>query len=132
ACGATPCRHHAQLRGGARAVLAGARGPRRHRRVAPREAAMRLAGIADVHANAHALAAVLEACRGEASDGVLCLGDLVGYNAEPRQVLEMLGGREDVVLLAGNHDIEAASHTTEVRTSDVPGRIALGWTRAAL
>ncbi len=64
---------------------------------------MRLAVIADLHANVPALDAVLAAIRGLAVDAIACLGDLVGYNAEPaacrargRQVSVLLRDRDVV------------------------------------
>jgi Icc-related predicted phosphoesterase len=44
---------------------------------------MRIAVIADVHANLAALDAVLDRIAGAAVGATICLGDLVGYNAEP-------------------------------------------------
>ena len=52
--------------------------------------AMRLAIISDIHANVHALEAVLTDIQSNGADQVLCLGDLVGYNAFPRETLALL------------------------------------------
>jgi hypothetical protein len=46
---------------------------------------MRLALISDVHANLEALEAVLQSVAQEEVDLILHLGDLVGYNANPRE-----------------------------------------------
>jgi diadenosine tetraphosphatase ApaH/serine/threonine PP2A family protein phosphatase len=75
---------------------------------------MRLAIISDIHSNFEALESVLAAIRGEGVDGVLNLGDLVGYNASPNECLELLLG-QDFFNLAGNHDLallepERAAH----------------------
>ena len=51
---------------------------------------MRLAIIADIHSNLEALERVLIQVRQEDVDAVLNLGDLVGYNANPSECLEML------------------------------------------
>ncbi|MGQ9688840.1 MAG: metallophosphoesterase family protein [Desulfobaccales bacterium] len=65
---------------------------------------MRLAVISDIHSNMHALEQVLTQLRQEKVDLILNLGDLVGYNANPNECIEMV--REASVLsLAGNHDL---------------------------
>jgi len=46
---------------------------------------MRVAVISDVHANYHALTAVLEQIDGAAVDAVWCLGDTVGYGPRPNE-----------------------------------------------
>lgn len=74
---------------------------------------MRYAVLADVHANLEALRAVLADCRGEV-DGVLCLGDLVGYGVDPIPCVELIAARA-VALVAGNHEY------------GVTGRLALEW-----
>ena len=65
---------------------------------------MRYAIVSDVHSN-------LEALRGafgmvHASDGVLCLGDIVGYGPEPNECVEMIRERATATVL-GNHDVAA-------------------------
>ncbi|MGH2538185.1 MAG: metallophosphoesterase family protein [Candidatus Promineifilaceae bacterium] len=63
---------------------------------------MRLLILSDIHANLAAFEAVLADCQG-AWDQVWCLGDLVGYGAEPNECIALL--REQPHLcLAGNHD----------------------------
>jgi len=74
---------------------------------------MRYAVLSDVHANLEALRAVLDDCRGEV-DGILCLGDLVGYGADPGPCVELLA-REAAGLVAGNHE------------HGVTGQLSLGW-----
>jgi diadenosine tetraphosphatase ApaH/serine/threonine PP2A family protein phosphatase len=64
----------------------------------------RVAVISDVHANLHALEAVLAAIDTEAPDELWCLGDLVGYGARPNECCEVVRGRADVCLV-GNHDL---------------------------
>lgn len=78
------------------------------------EKAMRLAIIADIHSNLEALESVLAHIRREGAEAVLNLGDLVGYNASPRECLKLLQG-QDFWNLAGNHDLallepERAAH----------------------
>lgn len=49
---------------------------------------MRLAILSDIHANLPALEAVLEKLDGLAPDALICLGDLVGYNAQPSECID--------------------------------------------
>src|SRR5436190_14496818 len=62
----------------------GARAARRHpARGGDRPVAMRVAIISDVHANRHAFEAVLDAVEAAGAEELWCLGDLVGYGADP-------------------------------------------------
>ena len=67
---------------------------------------MRYLILSDIHANFEALAAVLKHACGR-YDKLLCLGDLVGYGADPNEVLEWA---RDVIetdgaqMIRGNHD----------------------------
>ena len=65
---------------------------------------MRVAVISDIHSNLPALEAVLADLGREDPDEVWCLGDLVGYGADPDACTALVG---DVVerCLAGNHDL---------------------------
>jgi predicted phosphodiesterase len=75
---------------------------------------MRLALISDVHSNVHALEQVLAQLDREKVDLIINLGDLVGYNANPNECVELIQSRP-VLSLAGNHDLalldlEVAQH----------------------
>ncbi len=65
---------------------------------------MRVAVVADVHANRHAFEAVLDDVEAAGAEELWCLGDLVGYGAEPDACVE-LARRHAAVCLAGNHDL---------------------------
>jgi len=91
---------------------------------------MAVAVIADVHANLPALEAVLDAIEGLGLTRVVCLGDLVGYNAEPAACIAHIRGRCELVV-AGNHDRELAREEQGNGTRAVARRV-LAWTRAAL
>jgi predicted phosphodiesterase len=67
---------------------------------------MRVAVVSDVHANRHAFEAVLDAVEATGAEELWCLGDLVGYGAEPDACVE-LARRHAAVCLAGNHDLAA-------------------------
>lgn len=90
---------------------------------------MRIAVIADVHSNLPALTAVLDAIAEHAVDITICLGDLVGYNAEPGPCIERVREACDVVV-AGNHDRDCL-HTPQAGTGK-SARLALDWTRDQL
>ncbi|HEY7455194.1 MAG TPA: metallophosphoesterase family protein [Thermoleophilaceae bacterium] len=72
---------------------------------------MRIALLSDVHGNLPALEAVLADVEGEQVDEVWCLGDLVGYGAEPDACVALARDSCDLCL-AGNHDL--------VVTGDIP------------
>ena len=65
---------------------------------------MRVAIVSDIHGNRHAFEAVLEAVAASSAEELWCLGDLVGYGAEPDACVE-LARRHAAICLAGNHDL---------------------------
>ena len=65
---------------------------------------MRIAVISDIHANLHALEAVLAAIDSESVDEVWCLGDVVGYGPRPNECVALVRERASVCLV-GNHDL---------------------------
>ena len=65
---------------------------------------MKVAIISDIHANRHAFEATLEAVAESEAAELWCLGDLVGYGAEPDACVE-LAREHTAVCLAGNHDL---------------------------
>jgi predicted phosphodiesterase len=65
---------------------------------------MRIALISDIHGNRPALEAVLAEIDDERVDRIWCLGDIVGYGAEPDACCQLTAERADVCL-AGNHDL---------------------------
>ena len=64
---------------------------------------MLMAAFSDVHANLHALQAVLADIRAQSADKVVCLGDLVGYGAFPNEVIAAVREAE-IPTIAGNYD----------------------------
>jgi predicted phosphodiesterase len=60
--------------------------------------------LGDIHGNREALAAALERLDAIGVERLLCVGDLVGYNADPEDCVRMLRER-DAVSIAGNHDL---------------------------
>jgi putative phosphoesterase len=64
---------------------------------------MKLALISDIHANLPALEAVLADVDERRPDQIYCLGDLVGYNTWPTEVVQMIQSRR-IPTIAGNYD----------------------------
>jgi predicted phosphodiesterase len=60
--------------------------------------------VADVHGNREALGAVLAAMEQRGVKNLLCLGDIVGFNADPDECVAMLRER-GALSIAGNHDL---------------------------
>lgn len=67
---------------------------------------LKYAIISDIHANLEALKAVLEDIKKRDIDHIVCLGDVVGYNANPNECCELLR-KEDIPTILGNHDAVA-------------------------
>jgi predicted phosphodiesterase len=91
---------------------------------------MKLAFISDIHANLEALEAVLADIGKKKADEILCLGDVVGYGANPNECAEIIAKRCKSVLL-GNHDAVATNLLT-TQHFNVHAKIAIEWTTGAL
>ena len=65
---------------------------------------MRVAIASDIHGNRHAFEAVIAAAQDAGVEELWCLGDLVGYGAEPDACVA-LAEANCAVCLAGNHDL---------------------------
>lgn len=87
---------------------------------------MRRLVISDIHANLEALNAVLDAADG-AYHGVLCLGDTVGYGANPNECVERVADLPHLVCLIGNHDL-AALGAIDIQVFNPYARTAAEWT----
>jgi putative phosphoesterase len=64
---------------------------------------MRIALFSDVHANLPALEACFQSMDEQKPDAVYCLGDLVGYNVWPNEVINEIR-RRGIPTIAGNYD----------------------------
>jgi len=91
---------------------------------------MKYAVISDIHANAHALRTVLEYLDSKRISKLICLGDLVGYCAEPNRCIELLRER-NALCIQGNHDPVAAGLADPVDFGEWARRSVL-WTRGQL
>jgi len=65
---------------------------------------MRVAIVSDIHGNKQAFEAVLDDISSVEHDAVWCLGDLVGYGADPDACVELAKAEADLCLV-GNHDL---------------------------
>jgi predicted phosphodiesterase len=85
--------------------------------------------VSDLHSNAEALRAVLSHVRRKKFDCVVCLGDFVGYGAEPNQVLDLMRTvKSKKLYIRGNHDRVVAG-LEEGNDFNAAAKIAAHWTR---
>lgn len=88
---------------------------------------MKYAIISDIHANYDAFEVVLADIDKEGVDRVVCLGDVVGYGAQPRECIAALRER-NILTIAGNHDY-AAIGKTNINYFNAYAKEATLWTR---
>jgi len=88
---------------------------------------MRLAFISDIHANLPALEAVLADVEGADPDELWCLGDVVGYGAQPDECATLVAER-CALCLVGNHDL-AVLGELDVSAFSPAAAAAVEWTR---
>ena len=91
---------------------------------------MRYAVISDIHSNIEALTGVLKEIDSMPVDLILSLGDIVGYNSNPNECVELVRER-NILSIAGNHDIRAARKKEPDDFNDA-AKEALLWTRENL
>ena len=91
---------------------------------------MRSAIFGDIHANLEAFEVVLADAREQGCESFICLGDVVGYNANPRECLEIVQSLECPVV-KGNHDSYVSSEHSLV-TFNPLAEVAIQWTRDQL
>jgi predicted phosphodiesterase len=88
--------------------------------------------VSDLHANAEALRSVLKRVRRKKFDTIFCLGDFVGYGAEPNHILEtMKTMRGRKVFIRGNHD-RVASGLDGADSFNHAAKASALWTREHL
>ncbi len=91
---------------------------------------MKIALFGDIHANYEALEAVLVDANEQGCQDHVCLGDIVGYNADPSLCLEKI--RElGCPVVKGNHDEDASGQHSLEMMNPVAAE-ALEWTREQL
>ena len=73
--------------------------------------------LGDIHGNREALETVLGALEARGVERFLCVGDVVGYNADPDDCVSLLYGRR-CVTVSGNHDLISIGAMTPAGCSD--------------
>jgi diadenosine tetraphosphatase ApaH/serine/threonine PP2A family protein phosphatase len=92
---------------------------------------MRIAFMADLHANREALEACLAHARAQEADRLVFLGDYVNYGADPEWVVQALMAHVEKggIALRGNHDAAVGESSGSMNSS---AEVALEWTRNQL
>lgn len=91
---------------------------------------MRYAVISDIHSNLEAFSAALERIDALDVHRVVCLGDIVGYNANPNECIEIIRERK-IVSAIGNHDA-AVALLHDTRDFNQMAASAIDWTRSVI
>ncbi|HWX87220.1 MAG TPA: metallophosphoesterase family protein [Solirubrobacteraceae bacterium] len=91
---------------------------------------MKVAVVSDIHSNRQAFEAVLEAVADSEATELWCLGDIVGYGADPDACVELVR-RHVAVCLAGNHDIAVTGELPLDEFTRGAG-LAAQWTREVI
>jgi len=84
--------------------------------------------ISDIHSNLEALQAVLDDIDERGVKEIVCLGDIIGYGANPKECLDLIRERCRVTLM-GNHDHAVLFEPTNF---NLPAERACYWTRHVL
>ncbi len=93
---------------------------------------MRALVVSDLHSNAEALKAVMNRVRRKKFEQIICLGDFVGYGAQPNQVLDVMRTfKARKLYIRGNHDRVAAGVEDGEGFNQAAKQAAL-WTRDRL
>ena len=92
---------------------------------------MLLALFADIHANRQAFSACLNLARARGAERIVCLGDYVGYGADPEWTVEtvMRLVENGAIAVRGNHD-NAVRNPSESMNAEA--QAAIEWTRGRL
>jgi predicted phosphodiesterase len=91
---------------------------------------VRLALISDIHANLEALQATLADIAARGVDRIVCLGDIVGYNANPAECIALIRAA-NALCVAGNHDLAVCGRMPSRNFPATAGR-AIAWTHRHL
>ena len=91
---------------------------------------MRVAIVSDVHGNRHAFEAVLDSIDSSDCQEMWCLGDLVGYGADPNACVELARNHASICL-AGNHDMGVIG-TLPLEDFSRGAALAARWTQSTI
>jgi len=86
--------------------------------------------ISDIHSNLEAFEAALEEIDKRRIDKIICLGDIVGYGANPNECIDKVRQLTDIVVI-GNHDAGSIGQT-DLNYFNWVAREACGWTGRVL
>src|SRR5688500_18854947 len=103
---------------------------RRHDLRTEQTLGMRVAIASDIHGNRHAFEAVIAAAHDAQVEELWCLGDLVGYGAEPDACVA-LAEANCAVCLAGNHDL-AVVDVLSLEEFSRGAALAAQWTKEVI
>ncbi len=92
---------------------------------------MRFAILSDIHGNLEALEAILADVCNESVDRIFCLGDLVGYYANPNECIALIR-RAALRTVAGNHDHAALGRIDFQSSFTRYACLAMEWTQGRL
>lgn len=93
---------------------------------------MKFAIISDIHANMDAFRVVVDKCTELAVDKYICLGDIVGYNAEPKECMDLIRSLNPIAVVKGNHDEYASNNDETMEGFNPHAKQAVLWTKAQL
>lgn len=88
---------------------------------------MKAAIISDIHSNLEALQAVIKDIKKRRIKNIFCLGDIVGYGANPNECTEIAFDESDAII-AGNHDW-ATIGKTDITNFNKVAATAVRWTK---
>jgi predicted phosphodiesterase len=91
---------------------------------------MKYAILADIHGNLEALETVLRDCKEQQVTHYACLGDVVGYGANPKECLDCIRGM-NIPVVKGNHD-EFCAQEGALEGFNPHAAAAVDWTRRQL
>ena len=92
---------------------------------------MKYALFADIHSNLEAFLAVREEFEKEKIDEYICLGDIVGYAANPNDCIKLVKELNPVTIIAGNHDWASAGKA-DINYFNPIAKEAILWTQKEL
>jgi diadenosine tetraphosphatase ApaH/serine/threonine PP2A family protein phosphatase len=92
---------------------------------------LKYAIISDIHGNLEAFQAVVAKCEELKIDRYMCLGDVVGYGADPAACMDLLQTLPLDATVMGNHD-EQAPGEDEIEGFSLAAHVAMEWTRKQL
>jgi diadenosine tetraphosphatase ApaH/serine/threonine PP2A family protein phosphatase len=95
------------------------------------EESVLLAVFTDIHANRQAFGACLDFARTRGAERIICLGDVVGYGADPEWTVEKVMDlvEHGAIAVRGNHDSAIGTATLSMNAE---AQAAIEWTRGRL